>query len=122
MDCRYCRRFVEAKWRISADKDESKKKKPDLRHCPEVQKYIDGNRKTCEKFYPHHIFWCNKKDHFISVEACVSCYSKGTDEYCIRCFQYKTIVDVKRAIAFEKRKEERELADAPLVLIRRKTT
>jgi hypothetical protein len=126
MNCSYCSRFQNSKWRIQPDADEEGKKKfaPRLRHCNKIEKYIKGDREACDDLEPHHKFWCEKNNYWIAVEACLAKKTKGYDEDCGKCPQHKEIAELQRARKFHQRKLA-ELANEdtdtkPTLLLRRR--
>ena len=124
MHCRYCSRFHNAKWRISpgADDEDAKKKKEKLRFCNIAAKYIKGDQDICGHFEPHHLFWCLLYACWLDADVCLKRFYKGDDEFCNRCSQHKTIIDLKKSIILHKRRlamAETE-ADKPKLIKREK--
>lgn len=123
MTCGVCSRFAEAKWRITSEPEEGKKKfAPKLRHCNIAQKYIPSETEKCDHFEPNNKFWCYTNNYWINVAACVSKYNKGYDDTCKGCKQHKEVVELHRARVFWQRKQDSLLntEDSKPVLLKRR--
>lgn len=108
MECQYCGRYQNSKWRIKSEEESNKKYTPQERHCNIVNKYISGNREVCDHFEPYHLFWCNRNNFWQHVEACLARSKKGIDDLCFGCSQHRTIAEIQRKRHFIKLKAERD--------------